>query len=109
MRTPLLDGVCWSCKSLLAAGSALSTGEGALRVKVSTPVGDAIGVIWLSLSAGGSKLHGLLRVLPCLSLPLPVVGSSASRKLSCGDTSVPVLLVVSSAMIVCWSMPVGDV
>ncbi len=66
MRTPLLYGVCWSCKSLLAAGSALLTGEMAPRVKVSTPVGDAIGVIWLSLSAGGSKSHGLLMVLPCL-------------------------------------------
>ncbi len=49
MRNPLLDGVCWSCKSSLAAVSALSTGKGAPRVKVSTPVGDAIGVIWLSL------------------------------------------------------------
>jgi hypothetical protein len=81
MCTPLLDGVCWSCKSLLAAGSALSTGEGAPRVKVSTPVRDAIGVIWLSLSAGGSKWHRSSRVLPCLLLPLPVVGRSAYRTL----------------------------
>jgi hypothetical protein len=51
MCTPLLDGVCWSCKSSLAAGSALLTGEGAPRVKVSTLVGDAIGVIWLTLLA----------------------------------------------------------
>ena len=82
MRTPLVDGVCWSCKSLLAAGSALSTRKGAPRVKVSTPVGDAIGVIWLSLSAGGSKLHGLSRVLPCLSLPFSIVERGASRTLS---------------------------
>jgi hypothetical protein len=82
MHTPLLDGVCWSCKSLLAAGSALLTREGALRVKISTLVKDAIGVIWLSLSEGGSKLHGSLRVLPCLLLPLPIVGHSASRTLS---------------------------
>ncbi len=81
MHTPLVDGVCWSCKSLLAGGSALLTGEGTSRVKVSTPVGDAFGVIWLSLSAGSSKSHGLLRVLPCLSLPLPVIGRSASKML----------------------------
>jgi hypothetical protein len=108
MRSPLLDGVYWSCKSLLAAGSALLTGEGAPRVNVLIPVGDAIGVIWLSLSSGGSKLHGSLRVLPCLLLPLPVVERSASRRFSCGDTFMPVLLVVPSATIVCWSMPVGD-
>ncbi len=77
-------------------------------MKVSTPVGDAIGVIWLYLSAGGSKLLGSSRVSPCLLLLLPVVGCSASRTLSCGDTSVPVLLVVQSTTIVCWSMPVGD-
>jgi hypothetical protein len=82
MRTSLLDGVCWSCKSLLAAGSALSTGEGAPRVKVFTPVGDAIGVIWLSLPVGDSKSHRPLRVLPCLLLPFPIVGHITSRTLS---------------------------
>ncbi len=103
MRTSLLDGVCkfCNCKSLLAVGSALLTGEGTLRVKVSTPVRDAIGVIWLSLSAGGSKSHGSSRVFSCLLLPLPVVGRSASKMLSCGDTFMPVLLVVPSATIVC--------
>ncbi len=62
-------------------GLALLTGEVAPGVKVSTPVGDTIWVIWVFLSAGGSRLHGSPRVLSLL-LHHPVVGSSALRALS---------------------------
>jgi hypothetical protein len=91
MHTPLLDGVCWSCKSLLAAGSASSTGEGAPSVKVSTPFGDAIGVIWLSLSAAGTKLHGLSRMLPCLLLPFTLLCGTESIILSAGGAETIML------------------
>ncbi len=47
-------------------------------------------------------------MLLCLSLPCPILERSASRTLSCGDNSMPVLLVVPLATIVCWLMPVGD-
>ncbi len=56
-------------------------GEGTPSGRVSTPVGDAILIIWLFLSAGGSRLHGLSREL-LLLLPLLVDGHSASRTLS---------------------------
>ncbi len=56
-------------------------GKGAPRVRVSTPVGEVTWVVWLFLSVGGSRSHGLSRVLS-LSLPLPVGGRKASRTLS---------------------------
>ncbi len=63
------------------AGSLLLAGEGAPRVRVSTPVGEVTWVIWLFLSVGGSRSQGLSRVLSLL-LPLPVDGCKALRMLS---------------------------
>jgi hypothetical protein len=65
----------------LLAGSLLLAGEVAPRVRVSTPVGEVTWVIWLFLSVGGSRLHGLSRVSSLL-LSLPVGGRKDSRTLS---------------------------
>ncbi len=65
----------------MLAGSLLLAGEGAPRVRVSTPVREETWVIWLFLSVGGSRSQGLSRALSLL-LPLLVDGRKASRALS---------------------------
>ncbi len=63
------------------AGLLLAAGEGASRLRVSTPVEDVTWVIWLFLSVGGSRSHWLSKVSSLL-LPLPVDGRRALRMLS---------------------------
>ncbi len=54
-------------------------------MRVSTPIGEACGVIiWLFFSTGDSRLHGLWRLLS-FWLSLAIVGWSVSRTLSMRD------------------------